>query len=621
MSIEKKVLLLVSVTFIVYGVIATGIQHLFVLPSFHELEKEESLKNMDRAVEAIEREIQILDASAKDWAFWNDTYQYAQDQNEEYVAANLSDLTLDGLGINLLYIYDANQQLLCDMIYDLDSGQYLTDPVIDEQLTEIHLENPGAFVNGILLTSFGPMVISARPILTSDWQGPAMGTFIFGRYIDTIDIAKQARIKLDVTILGEGELDTETAAILTEIDSTGETLIRQEGEINQVFDVLADVFNEPAVLLHVDVPRLIAARGERAVQFAMYSILGISLVIVVVLFLGLRRIVLNPLRQVTNHMLDVGKDDHLNTPLNLDRKDEFGALSQEFDQMVERLDAARKSLADQSYYSGMAEVATGILHNVGNVLNSVNVSSTLVLDQIRASRVGNVARVAEMLTNPEGGLSHFLVEDPRGQQIPAYLGSLANALQEEQQLMVKEIKSLQSQIEHIKEIVTMQQNYSRVSRIDETISPEQLMEDAIKINDETLARYRIIIQRDYQEVPPIKVDKHKVLQILLNLVSNAKYACAESSAPEKTIMIRIFMPNEDCLKIQVADNGIGIHPDNLIRIFQYGFTTRKSGHGFGLHSSALAAHQLGGNLIAQSEGIDRGATFTLELPYPSRGKS
>ncbi len=620
MSLQKKVLLLVSVTFIVYGVIATGIQHLFILPSFYDLEQEESLKNMDRAVEAIEREIQILDASVKDWAFWNDTYQYAQDQNEGYVEANLNELTLDGLGVNLLYVYDASQQLLCGMVYDLENQEFLTIPEIGEQLVGIRLDGVESFADGILLTSFGPMLISARPILTSDRQGPAKGTFIFGRFINTSDIAGQVRINLNVTVLDQTGQDIETAAIITEIDSTGEPLIRQEGETNRVYEVLPDVFENPALLLQVNVPRLIAARGERATQFAMYSMFGASLVIVAVLIIGLRRMVLNPLKRLTTHMVEVGQGDHLFTPLDLNRKDEFGTLGQEYDGMVERLETTRKSLVEQSYHSGMAEVATGILHNVGNVLNSVNVSSTLLLDQIRASRIGNVSRVAAMIADPGGDLGHFLTEDPRGKQIPAYLSSLAAALQDEQQLMLKETRSLQSQIEHIKEIVTMQQNYSRVSHVDETTSPEQLMEDALKINDEAFVRHAIHVCREYQAVPPIKADKHKILQILLNLISNAKYACAESRAAEKTITVRVFRPNENYLKMQVADNGTGILSENITRIFQYGFTTRKSGHGFGLHSSALAAHEIGGSLTAHSDGIDRGATFTLELPYTSRGK-
>ena len=284
------------------------------------------------------------------------------------------------------------------------------------------------------------------------------------------------------------------------------------------------------------------------------------------------------------------------------------------EQALAELAETQSSLLEMSRAAGMAEVATGVLHNVGNVLNSVNVSCTLLMDQLRESRIGNITKVAELLANPEGGLTRFLTEDPRGLQIPVYLGSLAAALREEQQLMFKEAESLQSRIEHIKEIVAMQQSYGRVSGVNETILPEQLMEDALTLNTGALTRHEISVERQYEPVGPIVVDKHKVLQILLNLINNAKYACTEKGGENHRITLRISNPAPDRFQIEVTDNGIGILPENMTRIFQHGFTTRKSGHGFGLHSGALAASGLGGSLSAHSGGPGLGATFTLELP-------
>lgn len=280
------------------------------------------------------------------------------------------------------------------------------------------------------------------------------------------------------------------------------------------------------------------------------------------------------------------------------------------------LAAAQSSLLEMSRAAGMAEVATGVLHNVGNVLNSINVSCTLLMDQIRDSRIGNVSKVADLMTDPDGGLAHFLTVNPRGRQIPVYLATLAAALQEEHQTMFQEAESLSGRIEHIKEIVSMQQSYGRVSGVHEAISPEQLMEDAVKLNTGALVRHGVNVIRQYEPVHPIVVDKHRVLQILLNLIHNAKYACTDGGKPEKTITLRIHPEGPYRVHMEVADNGVGIHPENMTRIFQHGFTTRRSGHGFGLHSGALAAHELGGSLTAHSDGPGRGAMFTLELPCP-----
>ena len=278
------------------------------------------------------------------------------------------------------------------------------------------------------------------------------------------------------------------------------------------------------------------------------------------------------------------------------------------------LSRKQSELLEMSRAAGMAEVATGVLHNVGNVLNSVNVSCSLIQDQLRQSRVGNVGRVAEMLAQPEGGLGRFLTEDPRGQKIPAYLTTLAGALQEEQALLFREAGALQSRIEHIKEIVSMQQSYGRVSGVRETLHPEQLLEDALKLNAEALALRGVAVRREYETVPQIIVDKHKVLQILLNLINNAKSACTSDDNAERIVTLGLSQPGPDRVLFQVTDNGMGIAPENLTRIFQHGFTTRKDGHGFGLHSGALAARELGGSLTVHSDGPDKGATFSLELP-------
>ena len=278
-----------------------------------------------------------------------------------------------------------------------------------------------------------------------------------------------------------------------------------------------------------------------------------------------------------------------------------------------KLDQIHKQLLETSRRAGMAEVATSVLHNVGNVLNSVNVASSCVADILRNSKAANLSKVVALLREHETDLGHFITTDPKGRQLPGYLAQLAGHLAGEQTDALDKLARLQKNIEHIKDIVAMQQNYAKTSGVLESLPMVELVEDAVRMNVGSMERHNVKILREYSETPLVLTDKHKVLQILVNVINNAKHACNDSGKPDKQIILRVVNENER-VKISVIDNGVGIPAENMTRIFNYGFTTRKDGHGFGLHNGALAAKEIGGSLAAFSEGPGRGATFTLELP-------
>ncbi|MEJ0091168.1 MAG: ATP-binding protein [Limisphaerales bacterium] len=278
-----------------------------------------------------------------------------------------------------------------------------------------------------------------------------------------------------------------------------------------------------------------------------------------------------------------------------------------------KLEQLHKQLLETSRQAGMAEIATNVLHNVGNVLNSVNVSASLVMDSVKKSKGSNLVKVVALLREHEQDLGAFFTGDPRGRQLSAYLSQLSEHLLVDQKTTIQELGSLVKNIEHIKDIVTMQQSYARVSGIKEIINIRELVEDGLNMNVGALGRHGVEIAREFEDVPLINIEKHKVLQVLVNLIRNAKHACQDSERSDKRLTVRVA-GGAGRIKISVTDNGVGIAPENLTRIFNHGFTTRKDGHGFGLHSGALAAKEMGGSLIAHSDGEGRGATFTLELP-------
>ncbi|HEY3321342.1 MAG TPA: PAS domain-containing protein [Planctomycetota bacterium] len=275
---------------------------------------------------------------------------------------------------------------------------------------------------------------------------------------------------------------------------------------------------------------------------------------------------------------------------------------------------AHRQLVETAHRAGMSEIATSVLHNVGNVLTGINASATIISDALRQSRLSMLSRIVEMLKQNVQNLPQFLANDPKGSQLIPYMDALSKHLLDENRNMLQELESLNRNISHIRNIVGMQQSYAGVAGVRERMALSGLIEDAIRINSAAISRHQIDIVRDFAPLPPMDVEKHKVLQILVNLLSNARYAVVENAQGNRRITIQLRSPGEGRVQIVISDNGLGIAPDDLPRIFRYGFTTRKEGHGFGLHSSALAAQSLGGVLVAQSEGPGKGASFTLELP-------
>jgi signal transduction histidine kinase len=292
----------------------------------------------------------------------------------------------------------------------------------------------------------------------------------------------------------------------------------------------------------------------------------------------------------------------------------FGRDITERKEAEARLSELHRSLLDVSRQAGMAEVATGVLHNVGNTLNSVNVSAGLVAERLRNLRVGNLAKATELLCEHAGDAGTFLSTDPKGQQLPGYLKALSEQFTRDRDGLLTEVRNLSECVEHIKAIVSMQQEHARSGGVLEQVPVPQLIDDALRLHAVSFERLGIQVRTEYAEVPPVLVDRHKLLQILLNLLSNARHALLDSGRPDKQLTLRVVRAEGERLRIEVKDNGVGVAPENLERLFTQGFTTKKGGHGFGLHSSALAAGELKGSLTCTSAGPGEGATFTIELP-------
>ena len=280
----------------------------------------------------------------------------------------------------------------------------------------------------------------------------------------------------------------------------------------------------------------------------------------------------------------------------------------------QELEKVHREFLDAARRAGMAEIATGVLHNVGNVLNSVNVSASMLNNRLNSSKTPQVGQIAQLLEQHSSDIGDFMANNEKGKQIPRFLAVLYEHLASDEKALLEEAQSLITNVDHIKTIISTQQSYAKSGGMVEPIDVNSLLEDAVKLHASSFGKHHIKLIKDYGDLPDVLLDKQRLMQIVINLVKNAKEALRDcENCHDRTLTIRTRAENGRLL-IEISDTGIGISERMLTQIFSHGFTTKRSGHGFGLHSCANAATEMKGKLTASSDGLNKGATFTLDLP-------
>ena len=281
---------------------------------------------------------------------------------------------------------------------------------------------------------------------------------------------------------------------------------------------------------------------------------------------------------------------------------------------------SRRIQVENSRQAGMAELATGVLHNVGNILNTLNVNARLMSDQLRDSKVQQLHKASKLLAENGAKGSAFFTDDPRGRALPDYLTKVSDFLMAENTRLQGQMHEVLDRIEHIRDVIVLQQKHGKVRMDEAEADLVGLVQDALRLEGDALSNGGVDVETRLPDLPALALTKSHILQILVNLINNARHAVADNSAGNRRVEVTINLPHEGKVAITVKDNGCGIAQARLAQIFSHGFTTRKDGHGFGLHHAGLLAQDMGGRLFAESEGRGKGATFVLELPFVEASK-
>lgn len=638
MRLRTKLVLLLT---LVMGTSVLGIyviQQKTVYRSFEELEREQAARNWERCRQALEREIKHLSLLCFDWAAWDDTYKYVQGKNPEFYEVNLSNREwYRDQKIDVLYICRPDGTVYWGQVLDLETLKPTTvDCFPNDKLPADHpllavQATQDSEVSGLVMTELGPMMVASRPILTSSYEGPMAGVLIFGRVLSPSilqELRNQTRVDFLTWPVGgsRSDMTAQEVAAAAKALREDQVVVQPVGlERLSVFGVLKDMTGKPVLNLRAKLTRQVTARGREAVWFSSLSLGAVGVIMLGVLIVSLSRLVTAPLSRLTAYATQVGDSGALRQPLALRRKDELGQLATALNGMLTKLDEYRYSAMKMSRQAGIAEIATGVLHNIGNALTNANVLTSVMTEKASQSKVAGLAKAAGLMRQHENDLARFLAQDRQGQQLVPYLTQLANHLNQEMADHQKDLAALSENLQHIKQILAAQQSLAKPSNVVEPVDVKDAVERSLAVMSASLRRHNIQVELQAEATPIVSCDRVKLSQVVVNLLTNAKDAIRDVDAAdsgqdtrptgkgERRITVRLAAEGEKAV-VEVTDTGVGIQAEDLERIFSEGFTTKRDGHGLGLHYSALAAGEMGGKLTASSAGAGKGATFRLTLP-------
>jgi two-component system, NtrC family, sensor kinase len=611
MKIRSKVMILLTLLFIVLCGVAILFQETIVMPSFTQLERRNAQVAMNRVRTSVEHDKETFAVQIMDWGNWSELHSFVHGKGSDFGLHNITPAAMSVIQADAIWITNLDGRVLLSSDKFVHKGLPL-DGILtrgDELRADLPWrKNLGtmAAARGLVNTDKGLMLVVSGPILDGSGTGPSVGMVLMGRLLTP---AMLRRI--------ETQTDTVVSQQTSVEDGFADRLVETAG-VTQVFGSFRDIYGKPVMTLRVDVPREFTAYGHKALQIASASIVAAAVVVLVVMLVLLNRLVLAPLTRVTRHAVAIGKDPDLSARLDFKTADEFGLLGDEFDSMVARLAATRKELVDQSFEAGFAEMSKGVLHNLGNALTPLGVRLDALSRRLRESPAEDVRQAAAELAgagNDPGRRAQLLEFIDLGAREMAVMVSETSA----------DLETMQRQASLMRASLSEQMRVSRSrTAVLETVKLPELVAQSLDIVPD-VSRRRLSIEADesLQKIGAVRVARTVLRMVLQNLIINA--ADAVRDAGKDTGVFRVAAeivsePDGQQLHLRCEDNGVGIPADQLERVFEKGFSTksRDTNHGIGLHWCANAVLALGGRIWAASEGPGRGAAMHLMLPIGAR---
>ena len=616
MSLNAKVVLLLCALFATYGVVDYAVQREVILPSFEALEADLARTDMERVRRAIDRELDQLQTFCADWGNWLDTYQYMGGENPAFIEENMTPVTLEAAGLDVVAFLDTEGRFVWSKGLTPDTHESLAYDLLaaanlDAQHPFSKAIREGTGAKGLVVTEHGPAMIVVAPVLDGAGNGPHRGAVLLARVI-TPEVAarlgEQAQVDLQVMIAPPAQGNAAATH-----ESLLEPRVVTQQNTSLVYRNMQDIFGHPSVMLRVEVPRQVSAKGRDAVGYALLSLFLAGIAVLLVLVVALRRMVLRPVSELTEHAVRIAEGDDLARRMNLRRTDEIGVLALEFDRMVDKLTDARRRLVDRSYEAGAAEAASGVLHNIGNAMTPLGVTVATLQARLRSAPAGEIEMVLAEIEASAG--------DPaRRADLELFLKLASRDLASTVAAASDDVAALVRQTQTIHGALAQQLHSAHCSPVIESVELPPLVEQSVEmVSPDLRRRIAIDLDRSLFAVGTLPLPRITLQQVFQNLVQNAAESVRDSGRDRGQLRISCVIEaganDEQALTLRFADDGVGIRDEDLTRIFENGFSTKSpdTNHGIGLHWCANAVNALGGQIRADG-GTRGGAVLSVTVP-------
>ncbi len=623
MSLRNQTACLLIGLSVAFMISTWAVQVMVVMPAFVRLERQDAEQDVERCVDAIERELENLSGTANDWASWDDTCRYVEDHNEAFVTANLVDEAFSNTHLNLICVVDKQRRIVWGECRDMTTLEKVDVPDLFAMLQEdtspltTHADVDDVR-QGILLTSNGALLVASRPIISTNRQGPVRGSVVMGRFLsreESKSLAERTHVSLDLWTVTQNEIPAEARLSLSRLTGHDGTLVDViDAKTLHASTILEDVYGKPAMLLRVSIPRDVTLQGNVSASLATGCSIAGGIFTMLAIGIVLQCRIVGPLQRMATHAIQVGKHDDLRARLKFARTDEIGTLAGAFDSMVQSLAETRKKVLDSAHRAGMAEIASEVLHNVGNAVNSANCSVELLGERLVGSRLTGLERAVLMLREQAPRATQFFSTDPRGPKLIEYLVGVSEVLRQEQADNQADVVRLRDTVSHIRDAIAAQQTFAGRSDFRQEVELPALIDDALHINNDLIRTSETQVKVRLAPLPELELNRSMLTQVMVNLIRNAVQSMQVMPSDSRHLTIEARCVDESAIEIEVTDTGAGFGDEVRSRLFTHGFTTKPEGNGFGLHYCANAVREAGGHVTAQSAGPGQGAAFRVRLP-------